>query len=414
MLKGGILLPRRTPLPLDPYTIIAYTACVLALMSLLFLVFWINGRRSHHLLWFVLPLAAATIGAGFLARPSLLPGLLPLQLGAWLILIAYGLTWQASRALYSRSLVFACVLVPSTLWLIFSLWIFAPYRLTEMSALIRGIIIAAFEALAAREFWLGRAERLPARAALFWIFTAYAAYAAGKVCLTAYLPMPLGGRPSKAWAIIVDNVSVVAQVLLTGAFVIVLLQERVASKYYRMTLDDPLTGVANRRAFEQFAESRASWDSSGRLSIMVLDIDRFKSINDSFGHGIGDEVIKLLARSATDIIGSRGTVFRMGGEEFACLLPGIAADAGYAIAEQVRIGFKARAAAVAACAVRGTVSIGVAESRHQQEALTAILQRADEALYQAKRDGRDRSRIARDPSRRRAALSPATEPRREA
>lgn len=154
---------------------------------------------------------------------------------------------------------------------------------------------------------------------------------------------------------------------------------------------DPLSSLLNRRGFEDRAEVAliASAEGGAAASLVVADLDSFKSINDSFGHDTGDEVIvafaALLARDAP----KGAIVSRIGGEEFAVLLPGAHALAARLYAESLRAAFAGLAVGALPPHFRVTASFGVAQ-HERSETLSDLRRRADAALYVSKRDGRDR------------------------
>ncbi len=145
---------------------------------------------------------------------------------------------------------------------------------------------------------------------------------------------------------------------------IALSRERVALQNYRLATRDPLTGVFNRRAFDEQAEPlmQAARDTGVPLSLLLFDLDHFKSVNDRFGHDTGDKVIQRAAQTARQVLRQQDRVFRMGGEEFVCLLPGTSADQAFLAAERLRQAFQAAAETVSGQAVRATLSIGLAST----------------------------------------------------
>ena len=162
---------------------------------------------------------------------------------------------------------------------------------------------------------------------------------------------------------------------------------------------DPMTGVANRRAFLASAQTEVarSLRYGGRLALAICDIDLFKAINDTYGHPCGDQVIKSAALALAE--GRRATdqLARIGGEEFAVLLPETDAGTALAVAERMRAAIEAQRVEWQGQVIRVTMSFGVAElehdgdaSRDALEALESLLQRADAALYKAKGAGRNR------------------------
>jgi diguanylate cyclase (GGDEF)-like protein len=157
----------------------------------------------------------------------------------------------------------------------------------------------------------------------------------------------------------------------------------------RRSTTDPLTGLANRRTLEErlAGEIDRARRSDAPVSVAILDLDHFKGINDRHGHAIGDAVLAQAARSLADACRSHELVARLGGEEFAVLLPAASADAAFAATERLR-------AAVAAAYPRGlrvSASAGCASARGREVDPTELMRRADHALYRAKHAGRDRT-----------------------
>ncbi|MCL7714326.1 sensor domain-containing diguanylate cyclase [Stenotrophomonas mori] len=155
---------------------------------------------------------------------------------------------------------------------------------------------------------------------------------------------------------------------------------------------DALTGLPNRRAGLRRLE-RHMHRARKRglpLSIGFLDIDLFKQINDRFGHEAGDAVLVSVANMLVAAVGEREDVIRMGGEEFLVLLPGARAYLALTRLEHLRAKIARQASALCPDGLAITVSIGLAEMRAQDEDVAALLRRADNAMYRAKRGGRDR------------------------
>jgi diguanylate cyclase (GGDEF)-like protein len=153
----------------------------------------------------------------------------------------------------------------------------------------------------------------------------------------------------------------------------------------RLAITDPLTSALNRRALEGLLP-HAEAERVAPLCAVAVDLDRFKSINDRFGHGTGDLALRAVVRLMTSVLRQSDRIVRLGGEEFLLVLPGVDRAGAQAIAERVR-------AAIAAADIlpdaRLTVSAGVAEQAPGEDR-DSLLARADRALYQAKSKGRDR------------------------
>jgi diguanylate cyclase len=162
----------------------------------------------------------------------------------------------------------------------------------------------------------------------------------------------------------------------------------------REALTDALTGIPNRKSFETRLReaARDAMENDEHLCLLIADIDHFKRFNDTYGHQLGDQVLRLVARTLTDSVRGRDTSARFGGEEFAIILPQTGLDDAQTVAEHIRQGLTRRK-------VVGrdknqdygsiTLSFGAAEYR-PGEPLSSLVERADVALYRAKREGRNR------------------------
>ena len=154
---------------------------------------------------------------------------------------------------------------------------------------------------------------------------------------------------------------------------------------------DHLTGIGNRRAFFDAAETELRrWRRLPRpLSLLMIDVDHFKKVNDTHGHPVGDEVLRHIARLMEATFRQIDVVARIGGEEFAVLLPSADVAVAQRAAERLRAAIEAQPASTDAGPVRCTVSIGIATMDQVTPSVDALLKRADEALYAAKHGGRN-------------------------
>ncbi len=161
----------------------------------------------------------------------------------------------------------------------------------------------------------------------------------------------------------------------------------------QMAVTDPLTGLHNRRYLESHLGGLidAAADGDKPLSLMILDIDHFKSVNDTFGHDAGDEVLRSFAERVKTVIRGVDVVCRLGGEEFIIVMPDTALDVAARVAERVRqsIGDTDFSIDKGVRQISITVSIGIAERRNGREA-DVLMKRADLALYRSKAQGRNR------------------------
>jgi diguanylate cyclase (GGDEF)-like protein/PAS domain S-box-containing protein len=169
--------------------------------------------------------------------------------------------------------------------------------------------------------------------------------------------------------------------------------KREASEQQRLTQAcDHLTGIANRRTFFEAAEVELiRWRRQPRpLSLLMLDADHFKAVNDQHGHPAGDAVLRDLAAALTAGFREVDVVARVGGEEFAVLLPSTSVEGALVVANRLLASIAARSVEFDGSAIRYTVSGGVASMDDSVAGLDTLMKRADEALYAAKRAGRNR------------------------
>lgn len=161
-----------------------------------------------------------------------------------------------------------------------------------------------------------------------------------------------------------------------------------------LALTDSLTGIGNRRSFFEIFEKyiKLFHRTDEKMSLMILDIDHFKNVNDTYGHLVGDEVLKFLTHCIKQKIRDSDIFARFGGEEFIILLPKTNIDGCLNVANNIRAHIESYPCITGKLSVYITVSIGITEYNKDIETKN-IIKRADEALYTAKRDGRNRVEI---------------------
>lgn len=158
---------------------------------------------------------------------------------------------------------------------------------------------------------------------------------------------------------------------------------------------DFLTGAFNRKTFEKLADEQMLLvkENNSDLCLLMIDIDHFKQFNDKFGHLLGDEVLKIVARTLTDILKGRDAVARFGGEEFIAILPETPLAGAMKVAEIIRTtiaGKELKRKDTGENYGSITVSMGVSRYRPVSDTLPTLIKRADDALYKSKHNGRNR------------------------
>lgn len=175
-----------------------------------------------------------------------------------------------------------------------------------------------------------------------------------------------------------------------------LVREETHGQLLQESQTDYLTGLGNRRwFFEQGARVMSDAGAAQAFSLLAFDLDHFKRINDRYGHEAGDEVLKSFSRIVRHVVGGEAVLARIGGEEFAALLPSHDPARAQGVAETIVRSFAAAVAhSVEGVHIKGTVSIGLAHSASTATTLAELLAQADQALYRAKSLGGDRLEIA--------------------
>ncbi len=193
-------------------------------------------------------------------------------------------------------------------------------------------------------------------------------------------------------------VYVVALSILPLAF-IWMVNRRLYARLQRESLSDPLTGIYNRRGLQSAGQRElARYQRFGQgFAVVLVDIDHFKKLNDTFGHPGGDEVLSAVAQTLYGMMRESDTAGRLGGEEFVLILTGTGPEASQRMAERIRIAIEQHIFIAAERPVRITASFGITHSRGRREIdWDKLLHEADIALYTAKREGRNCLRIYSD------------------
>ena len=230
------------------------------------------------------------------------------------------------------------------------------------------------------------------------------------ISLTLLVRLPLEPHvPPSAWLLGLREATMVEITLLPFTFLAMYLAES-KRRLHQETRMDALTGLLNRRGMEERAAQEVQYAqrSRGTLALLMMDLDEFKLLNDTWGHGVGDRALRavggvLLAATQE----SRNTVARLGGEEFAMMLPLCELETARNIAERLRAAVATLAVLEGDFRVTFTVSIGVASLHPMEKTWAEMLHRADTALYQAKRSGRNRVEVCTETVERVQAKRPS-------
>jgi diguanylate cyclase (GGDEF)-like protein len=377
---------------LDTSTLYLVATMVAAMLGAMLLFF---GRQENipALQWWgtAYLLGAASVALWTLAADTLGP-LLSLALNA-VGFIACGMVWNASRVFHGRK--------PTLPGLVFGAiaWIAAAKLLPADAAALRltigAGIVAVYAALTATELWTERRRTMQSRWPAIAVPVLHGFVLMLPIVLGSLLH-PRGETFSNSIWVTVFAIELVLYAVGTVFVIFMLVSERTVTAHKNAASMDPLTGMFNRRGFAEATSRVIEREANGGrpVTVMIFDIDHFKSINDRFGHPAGDEILKLFAAIVINSLRITDLSGRIGGEEFAALLT-CSLDEAVVVAERVREAFANSGIAVEDGPVDTTVSIGVAGGPAGTE-LEVLLAAADAALYQAKRGGRNRVEAAEE------------------
>jgi diguanylate cyclase (GGDEF)-like protein len=363
-------------------------AFTLVVASVLLLMSWLQQRRLTPLaIWG----AAFTMGAlaiFLIAERNRIPDFLSILAANTILAGAYGMMWTGARKFEGRRALIVAAIAGIAAWLI-ACAIPVFYATPTARASLMAAIGIVYTLLTAYEFWRGRGDGLLYRWPIIVLLTLHAATLPARIPLVGALT---GTQPAQAGLL---TFVLFESILLSmaGAYLFAMLvKEQLAGTYKTAASVDPLTGVANRRPFLQQGARLVLRASVERRSIALLmfDLDRFKNINDAFGHAVGDAVLMDFCALAATQLRPTDLFARIGGEEFACLLPDMNMKDARSVAERVRKAFMARVQHSGDQPFYATVSVGVALAAADRSDLPSLLVSADRALYRAKKDGRNR------------------------
>ena len=369
-------------------TLVAIIAFAAALAGCLLLLSWLQHRRIFALaLWGSAFIIAAIATVLIVIARNIVPDLWSIVIGNAILATAYGLIWSGARSFDGKQISIALTLAGALIWLA-ACSIGPIYAWPEARATVMAVIAITYALLTVRELWRGRGDGLW-RWPIMLLFLGHAAAVPVRIplvsSLAAHYPIH---REFLTFALFEALF-----LCICAAFLFVsLVKDRIAARHQNVSLIDPLTGVANRRGFLQAGERLMirSRYTNRPAALLTFDLDRFKSINDRFGHPAGDTVLVTFCQLATSQLRPTDLFARMGGEEFASLLPDTTWQDATWLAERLRGAFEATAQKVAGQTITATVSVGVATSEDGSSDLSALLVAADQALYRAKALGRNR------------------------
>ena len=373
---------------LDIGTLFVIATCVTSLLGVFLLFAYLQDRIAALAWWGAAYLIGGSSGAIWRLGDQISPWV-PQGTANILLFVAVGMIWSAARLFHGRRISWPGMVAGAGAWLAacsFPAFANSPGDRVIVSSLI----VAIYTFMIAAELWRERRKPLIRRWPAIFVPMLHGAIFLFPMAL-ASLSLDLdGGRNSATTWAGVFAIEVVLYVVGAAFIVLVLAKDRAVRAYKVAAATDVLTGLLNRRGFFEATADvvSASKTSKRPVSVLAFDLDHFKSINDNFGHAMGDTMLQLFASVARKTMRATDVIGRLGGEEFVAVLSGTQAEAGIA-AERVRAAFETATRDPKGNGITATVSIGVA-CGPVDIAIDQLITRADAALYRAKANGRNR------------------------
>jgi diguanylate cyclase (GGDEF)-like protein len=375
-------------MPFDQLSIFAAIGLSSAALALTLFMSWLVGRSDSYLL--IWSIGLAVIVAGVLAFVGFgAPFDADLLLASFILLICgFGLIYAGTIQFCSEQTRWKHAVAASAIGLLPTAAAFA-LGYSGTGTIMANLAIGLLLALTGQQYVSARAETpllMAANATLYFITAA--SFVACGYELAWHGQFVLEARPAN-WAEQVNAYVIIVGLTGIGALSLTIHQIRIANRHRSEARRDPLTGLRNRRGlFDDYSE-----DAAGDTTVLVMDLDHFKAINDRFGHAAGDRVLRAFAEIMLSNIRPSDIAGRLGGEEF-CILANATAAAAAAMAERIRSELEAKPFMTPAGIMQATVSAGIAVRSDEAESLQELFDRADVALYQAKKSGRNRVQIS--------------------
>jgi diguanylate cyclase (GGDEF)-like protein len=379
---------------LDVSTLFMVTMHVEIMLGLLLFFAWAQNFSKRALAWWGSAHLMRATSIMLLGLYGTVPDSLSIDFANGVLFGSFALTWCGARVFDRRSPEPALALIGVAVWLLACrLQTFA--TMVELRALVGSGIVTAYTWAAAYEFWRGRDEALVSRWPAIFMLFAHGALFLLRTPIGAMAHVAPGSNLAMSGWLELLSLEGLLFTISIAFILLAMAKERTEYRHRTAARTDPLTGIANRRGFlEQTALSRRSTAGTQPTAVLLFDLDHFKTINDRYGHAVGDRTLQIFAEIAKAHIGTAGTVGRWGGDEFVAVLPDTTREIAATVAERIQVALEHAAAEIDGRLVGATVSTGISFSSHGAFELPVMLLKADQALYRAKNDGRNRLAIS--------------------
>jgi GGDEF domain-containing protein len=312
---------------LDVPTLTFVAVCLAGLLGLFLIVAWLQQRDARALAWWG---SAYLIGAASMLLSGMQGSFIPIppEVPGALFFLACGVIWNGVRLFQGRKVLVLAASAGAAAWLVI-------YQFPALAAAggerigLGALIVSAYTFVIAWELWRERRKSLFSRTAAVIVPGLHAAI----FLLPLAMQMLWPDSYATGW-MTVFALETIIYAVGTAFIVLLMVKDHHVNVYRSAASTDHLTGLLNRRAFLEGAKALCEKHGArGPVTLMMFDLDHFKSINDRFGHAVGDEALRVFAQVASSSMRASDVVGRLGGEEFAAIVPG-GADVAKIVAER--------------------------------------------------------------------------------
>lgn len=356
--------------------------------------YWLTERGPAAARYWCVAMWIGTASSALLATRETIAPELSIGLGNFLAALAYSLTWAGFRAFEDRHVSRLALAAGPAAWSL--AYLFSDTFAADMSlrVILMSLVVSGYSLAIATELLSGRRrEALPSRRIIAVLLASHGVIYLLRIPFALVAPVTDGSEPSVSPWFAVFALEIFLHTLIVAVAMLVLIKERSEFVFRYAARSDALTGILNRGAFmDDVSACILRRPDSGVL--MLFDLDHFKSINDTYGHMAGDQVLRRFTSAVSAQIDDDMIFGRFGGEEFALFAPALDLEHGLAVADRIRRDVARLSIGHFGETISITISVGIASVVLSGGDLDRMVAAADHALYRAKAEGRDRVNLA--------------------
>lgn len=377
---------------IDIVTLLICTFLATAVVAIFLTLIWLRDRTAFAVGVWCLALWTGVVSCMLLGLRAIGPEWLSIGIGNALAILAYAILWAGFKAFDGSRAHPVIFLAGPVLWLVCYFGL-SFHNDANARVVLASLSVSAYSLLVAVDVYGARhREALPCRPIITSFFALHGLVYFLRIPFAIMMPLEARNIMNFPVWFSIFNLELFVSTIVIVVSVLALTLERAQHRYRILSFTDELTGISNRRSFTEQVEALLMRPNTVG-ALMILDIDHFKRINDTWGHIAGDRVLKRFAEIVTLLVEQNVLFGRIGGEEFALFLPNAGVLRGLALGETLRREVEGMAMDYEGHRVDISVSVGVSCVGQVGTDFDRLHKAADCALYEAKRSGRNAVRV---------------------